>query len=98
MPILAFLVAVLFFLIINLFLALFLSSIVLFMLKLKKIQIENAEMSFLIFICCSCIWIGIRVIMLNFYSFENFTNVFLWPMNTLMPKDIITFLSSTTVI
>ncbi|MBW7955282.1 hypothetical protein H3C66_00960 [Patescibacteria group bacterium] len=96
MPILSFGIAILFFLVINLFLALFLSSVVSIVLKLNRVQVETVEMNFLIFLCCASVWMGIRVILLNFYTFQNFTTVFLWPMNNLMPKDIIVFLSTST--
>ncbi len=94
MPIVQFIVAIIFFIVINLFLALFLASIVVLLLKLKKIQIETAEMNFLVFLCCASVWIGVRVILLNFYTYQYFTNTFLWPMTSLMPKEVIIFLNS----
>ncbi|MBW7944758.1 hypothetical protein H3C70_05175 [Patescibacteria group bacterium] len=92
MPFLALVLSILFFLVINLFLALFLASIVVLILKKNGVQVETIEMNFLVFLCCASVWIGIRVILLNFYTFQDFTTVFLWPMNKVMPKDIITFL------
>ena|SRR6185369_9416842 len=94
MPIMQFVVAILFFIVINLFLALFVSSLVVFILKLRKIRVETAEMNFLVFLCCASLWIGIRVILLNFYTYQYFTNTFLWPMTGLMPKEVIMFLNS----
>jgi len=95
MPILPFIVIVLFFVIINLFLALFLASIVTILLKLNGVAVETLEMNLLIFACCATLWIGIRIIFLNSYSFENFTTIFIWPMNSILPKDIIQFLNAT---
>jgi|GEM_PF-1078394 len=94
MLILSFCVTILFFLVINLFLALFLASIVTLLLKVKGVQVETLEMNFLIFLCCASIWIAIRVIFLNSYSFENFTTIFMWPLHKLMPTDITKFLST----
>ena len=94
MPIVQFIVAIIFFIVINLFLALFLASSVVVILKLKKIQVETAEMNFMVFLCCASLWIGVRVILLNFYTYQYFTNTFLWPMTGLMPKEVITFLDS----
>lgn len=96
MPIIPFLVTIAFFIVINLFLALFLSSLVVAGFKLAKYPVETFEMSFLIFICCSAIWIGLRVILLNFYSFDHFSDAFIWPMSSFMPKDIVLFLESST--
>jgi hypothetical protein len=94
MPIVQFLVAIVFFIVINLFLALFLASIVVFLLKLQRVQVETAEMNFLVFLCCASVWIGIRVILLNFYTYQYFTNTFLWPMTGIMPKEVILFLNT----
>jgi hypothetical protein len=96
MSIMPFLVAVVFFLVINLFLALVLSSLAVIGLKLTKIQIERRETSWLIFICCLSIWIAVRVILLNLYSFQRFIDVFLWPMSRLLPEGVLNFLSSST--
>lgn len=98
MPIISFIVSILFFLVINLFLALFLASLVSIILKMNRVQVETIEMNFLIFLCCASVWIGIRVILLNFYTFEDFTTAFIWPMQDFMPKDIIVFLNSTTTL
>jgi hypothetical protein len=96
MPILSFAVAVLFFLIINLFLALFLASFVVMVMKVMRYPVESAETSFLIFISCAAVWLGIRVIALNFYTIDSLATTFIWPVNFLMPKDIIAFLAEST--
>lgn len=96
MPILPFLVAVSFFLLINLFLALFLASLVVLILKIKGVQVETVEMNFLVFLCCASVWIGIRVILLNYYTFHDFTTIFTWPMSDLLPRDITAFLQAST--
>jgi hypothetical protein len=96
MPILPFLITILFFIVINLFLALFLSSLVVLGFKLARYPIETAEMSFLIFLTCAALWIGMRVIWLNFYRYENFADLFIWPISSIMPKDIIVFLNTST--
>lgn len=98
MPILPFVLAVAFFLIINLFLALFLASMVSLALKFSGVQVETIEMNFLIFIFCASIWMGIRVILLNFSTFENFTSAFIWPMQSVMPKDLVVFLNNSTAL
>lgn len=96
MHIVPFLVTIAFFIVINLFLALFLSSLVVLGFKLARYPVETFEMSFLIFIFCSAIWIGLRVILLNFYTFDHFSDAFIWPISSIMPKDTILFLESST--
>lgn len=98
MPILSFCMAIAFFLVINLFLALFLASIVSLLLKANGVTVETLEMNFVIFLVCACVWIGIRLIFLNYYTFENFATIFVWPMNEVMPRDIMIFLKTSTQI
>ena len=96
MFLLPFLVAVVFFLVINLFLALFVSVLVQLLLKIQRFPVESPETSFLIFVCCASVWIGIRVILMNFYPFDNMAQVFLWPTTAFLPNDIIVFLNEST--
>lgn len=95
MSLLFFCLTIAFFIVINLFLSLFLASIVITLLKFKGVSVETLEMNLLIFACCATLWIGLRVIFLNSYTFENFTTIFIWPLNAIMPKDIIKFLNET---
>ena len=96
LPIFPILITVLFFIIINVFLVLFLSSIVLLLCKVARYPIETAEMTFIIFLTCMSLWIGIRVMYLNFYNYENFAALFTWPISSILPKDILVFLNTST--
>jgi hypothetical protein len=96
MPILPFLITILFFIVINVFLALFLSSLVVLGLKVARYPVETGEMSFMIFLTCAAVWIGLRVIWLNFYTYENFADLFIWPVSSVMPRDITVFLNTST--
>jgi hypothetical protein len=95
MSILPFLVAVIFFLIINFYLALVAANIIVVVMKyVVRYPVESNETMYLILLCCVALLLGVRVILLNFYDFQDMSAAFLWPFRSFMPKDLVWFLNT----